>query len=147
MTIHRGYTTCVLQITAKIYIYTNLCFILGKENHNHELSLSYIECGNHRLNSNIPCVLLRAHLPTLIMCQYPPAVLSKKKKRNATSYSERPFFLKMNPFLLELARNTCFTSTQPLYSSLVGVTCKILVNRFSECVQKNACKEFGLVTH
>lgn len=56
-----------------------------------------------------------------------------------TRKSGRPFLC----FLLELARNTRFTSTQPLYSSVVGAHCKILVNKLSECVRNNACKNLG----
>ena len=50
------------------------------------------------------------------------------------------------PFLFEVARK------HPLYLNAATVqplsrNCKIIVNRFSECVRKNACKDFGLVTH
>lgn len=157
MTIHRGHTTRVLQLTAKKYIYKYIprsVFYTGKINHNHELSLS-IECGNHRLNSNIVCVVLKDTPPSCVSALPSLAVLSRHKKHTKKKKKKKkPHFIKWatispktNPFLLELARNTCFTSTQPLYSSLVGVNCKIVVNRFSECVRGNACEAFGLVTH
>lgn len=64
LSMNRGYTTSILQLTAK-KIYTNVVFYTGNKNHNHSLSLSYIECGNHRFNSNIPCMspLRTATLP------------------------------------------------------------------------------------
>lgn len=146
LSMNKGYTTSILQLTCKKENIHQSVFYTGNRNHNHNLSLSYIECGNHRFNSNIPCVSsLRNRTPSPPHASVPPLSFLSDVVRNPTRKSGRPFL--HNPFLLELARNTRFTSIQPLYSSLVGINCKIIVNRFSECVRTNACEEFGLVTH
>lgn len=92
MTIHRGHTTRALQLTAKKYIYKYIprsVFYTGKINHNHELSLS-IECGNHRLNSNIVCVVLKDTPPSCVSALPSLAVLSRHKKHTKKKKEKAP---------------------------------------------------------
>lgn len=143
LSIRRGDTTSILQLIAKKKKRNKMhqsVFYTGKRNHNHNLFKLHRMWKSQTLTAIYRVSSLRIAPPlpwprhaSVPHCPPPPPPY------RVDDHSSPP---------LELARNTCFTSTQPLYSSFVGVNCKILVNRFSECVRRNACEEFfGLVTH
>lgn len=112
----RRYTTSILRLTAK-EIYTSLCFILEIETINHNLSLSYIECGKSQIKQQYTvCVVvetpthnpmrLSPRCPSCPTCSEKPREIKKKYiykiKSGATTSPQAPLFL------LELARNTRF---------------------------------------